>query len=364
MLFRCVILVGIFALSGCAEPRLFTLTGPNPGEVTDILVATSRGPSIDPELMFEGERSDQLSYYALDISVPPIRKAGEIRYPTQNPDPQRDFLAINQTNLDTERRFRAAIDDTLRNTSQSDQTVFLFVHGYNVSHPEAVFRAAQLRVDLNIEGPTVLYSWPSAGRISRYAYDRDSALFAREGLAELLTTLSQTRAKNIIILAHSMGTAVTLEALRTLSLSGNDRVLDRIQAVMLAQPDIDNDVFRRQILSTNRPDIPILITCSEHDYVLWVSSIITGGHPRVGGKCEKDALGNIGILAIDTAEINDGAFNGHEDFATSPTMLSILGSDQLGQALREGDPGGSILLQGVANASFAVAYLPVLIFAQ
>ena len=361
---RRALLLGILALSGCAEPRLFSLDGPNPGAVTEIFVATSRVASADPELAFEGERSDHLSYYALDISVPPDRERGEIRYPTRSPNPQTDFLAIRQDNLGNDGNFKSDINNALQSSPRSDKTIFLFVHGYNVSYPEAVFRAAQLRVDLQIAGPTVLYSWPSAGRVSSYAYDRDSALFAREGLAELLTTLSQTGADNIIILAHSMGTAVTVEALRTLSLAGKDAVLNDVLAVMLAQPDIDTDVFRRQILSTDRPDIPILVTCSDRDYILWASSIVAGGHPRVGGECDHEALGKIGVLTIDTANINDGTFHGHEDFASSPTMLSILGSTQLAQALRNGDPGGAILLQGVANASFAVAYLPFLVFSQ
>lgn len=364
MLPRRAILLGLLALTGCAEPRLFALTTPNPGKITDIFVATSRGPSTDPELMFEGERSDQISYYALDISVPPNREPGEISYPTHSPNPETDFLAVNQVNLNDDREFRNQINEALRVAPPSDQTIFLYVHGYNVSHPEAVFRAAQLKLDLDIKGPTVLYSWPSAGRVSSYAYDRDSALFAREGMAELLTTLSQTRADNIIILAHSMGTAVTVEALRTLSLSGADAVLKDISAVMLAQPDIDTDVFRRQILSTDQPQIPILVTCSERDYVLWVSSIVAGGHPRVGGECDTEALSEIGVHSIDTGDITDGKFTGHEDFSSSPTMLSILASEQLEHALREGDPGGAILLQGVANASFAVAYLPVLVFSQ
>ncbi len=350
-------------LAGCSPPVLLsTFPGPAPGEVEEVLVATSRAPSPDPGLMFEGERSDTLHYYQLDISVPPDRTPGRLRYPGTNPDPQREFMALDQREIPDERGFTTAINQVRSAVPADERTILVFVHGYNMTYPEAVFRTAQLRADLGIDGPTVLYSWPSAGRIGLYAYDRDSALFGREGLVDLLTTLS--RIGKVVILGHSMGTSISMEAIRTLHLSRRNDVLNQLEGILLAEPDIDVDVFRRQIEDLDTTRLPIIVTASDRDRALLVSSLITGGHPRVGNAENIDALRDLGVYVVDISGIEDQAEDavlGHNTFATSPTLLALLGSGSLVDALQQGDPDGVVLLRGVANASFAIAYLPTLI---
>ena len=365
MLDRRAVILGGLALSGCAaEPRLSILDGPAPGRIEPVYVATSRAPVDDPALMFEGGRSDDLHYYKLDISVPPVRDTGELRYPNQNPDPQREFMALDQRNIGSIAGFKSELNGALDTRSAQGRIIVVYVHGYNVTYPEAVFRAAQLRADLDLQGPTVLYSWPSAGSISLYAYDRDSALFARNGLADLLIDLATTRADKIIIMAHSMGCSITMEALRTLSLSRRTDVLRQLDGVVLASPDIDVDVFRSQIEKIDVSRLPIIVMASSRDRVLWVSQVITGGHPRVGAADNIPELSELGVIVLDLSGIDDGEITGHTAFASSPTLLAIIGSGQLETVLQQGNPGGAVLLQGVANASFAIAYLPVLIFSQ
>ncbi len=360
---RAFLLGSTAMLAGCAPPVLLTtFPGPAPGEVEEVLVATSRAPTDDPGMMFDGVRSDTLHYYHLNISVPPNRTPGRLAYPGTTPDPQREFMALEQREIADETAFSAAVSRTRNNAPANERTTLVFVHGYNMTYPEAVFRAAQLRADLDVDGPTVLYSWPSAGRIGLYAYDRDSALFGREGLADLLVTLSKTG--KVAILAHSMGTSITMEAIRTLRLQGRNDVLNQLEGVLLAEADIDIDVFRRQIEDLDTTRLPIIVTASDRDRALMVSSIITGGHPRVGNAENIDALNDLGVFVVDISAIEDQAEDsvlGHNAFATSPTMLSLLGSGDLIAALQQGDPDGVVLLRGVANASFAIAYLPTLI---
>ena len=67
-----------------------------------------------------------------------------------------------------------------------DREVLLFVHGYNNNFAEGVYRVAQFSHDLEIPGAVVHYAWPSAAKPLGYVYDRDSALFARDGLERLI----------------------------------------------------------------------------------------------------------------------------------------------------------------------------------
>ncbi len=85
-----------------------------------------------------------------------------------------------------------------------------------------------------------------------------------------------------MLVGHSMGGFVTMEALRTLSLRGEKHVLRRITALLLAAPDIDLDVFEKQIRDIDPMPRPTAVMTSRSDRALGVSSFITGGHARVG----------------------------------------------------------------------------------
>ena len=72
----------------------------------------------------------------------------------------------------------------LRNSVRYRGQALIFVHGFNVSFDNALFRAAQIAYDLNFDGPGVSFSWPSRGQagtlgsilaIRHYPYDRESA---------------------------------------------------------------------------------------------------------------------------------------------------------------------------------------------
>ncbi|MBM7321566.1 alpha/beta hydrolase, partial [Agrobacterium sp. S2] len=76
--------------------------------------------------------------------------------------------------------------------------------------------------------------------------DRDASNFSRD---ELVQTLDELGARKVEtkILAHSMGSWLAVEALRQLRLQSKDRALHKIDQVILAAPDIDIDVFQKQL---------------------------------------------------------------------------------------------------------------------
>ena len=96
----------------------------------------------------------------------------------------------------------------------------VFVHGFNVNFAEGLYRQAQMSEDFASPGISINYSWPSAGNVSAYAVDRESALIARDGLEDLIGLLGQTRLKRIVILGHSMGAFVVMEAVRQSAIRG------------------------------------------------------------------------------------------------------------------------------------------------
>lgn len=209
---------GAFVLTGCAQPLINSPPGLTPERTQDIFVLTNRTVSPEAHEAFEGRRSDAVFYRNYTISVPPERKPGHFSFPRRNIDPKREFFVAQSKAYDGAAPFRADLNAQIARRPKGDRGVILFVHGYNVSYASAVFRAAQIATDFKMTEPMVAFSWPSAGRVSQYAYDRDSVLYARRALADAIKELAKSNAQSITILAHSMGGLLTMEALKRLAL--------------------------------------------------------------------------------------------------------------------------------------------------
>jgi esterase/lipase superfamily enzyme len=135
----------------------------------------------------------------------------------------------------------------VRHHSGPKRRAFVFVHGYNTRYDEAVFRFAQIVHDSETSGAPILFSWPSRGDPLGYAYDRESANYSRTDLETVLQeAVTKPDVDEVVIMAHSMGGWLTIEALRQMSIR-NGGLPGKIRDVILAAPDLDVDVFRRQM---------------------------------------------------------------------------------------------------------------------
>jgi len=250
-----------------------------------VLAATDRRRSAtDAGEMFNGERADDVSYATVTVSIPPdeARKVGQVQYPGSVPgNAASEFVTVSADYLDKQ-AFSAALTGAAKRDGRSK--VLVFVHGFNNRFDDAVYRFAQIVHDSKAEGIPVLFTWPSRGEVqlSSYAYDRESAVYSRDALEQLLTTLgANPNVKEVNILAHSMGNWVTLEALRGKAIGGG-KIGGKVKNVFLVAPDVDVDVFRRQIqrMGAARPRFALFV--SQDDRALGLSQFIWGGMPRIG----------------------------------------------------------------------------------
>ena len=64
------------------------------------------------------------------------------------------------------------------------------MHGFNNRFEDAVYRFAQILHDLGADADVapILFTWPSAGNVFAYEYDRDSANYSRDDLEKLFAT--------------------------------------------------------------------------------------------------------------------------------------------------------------------------------
>ncbi len=288
------------------------------GAVRAVYIGTTRGYGPGG---YDTTRSETLGFARYEISIPPEREKGTIKWPPKNGpiDPRTQFLTTSELVFNGSPAFQTNLRHALR--SRHDEAV-IFVHGYNNTFAEGIYRIAQMAQDLELPGVAVHYSWPSAAQPLGYVYDRDSALFARDGLEKLILAVQAAGAKRVVLVAHSMGSALMMETLRTMAIRGEAQALARIGGVVLISPDIDVDVFRAQAKAIPKLPQPFVVFTSERDRVLRLSARITGQKERLGTLSDLKKVADLPITILDTAAFNSGT--GHFNVGDSPSLLRLL----------------------------------------
>ena len=318
-------------LAACATPRTLELSPAPAADIAgtvEIYVATTREPSAQP-VYFSGERAPKLSFARLDITVPRVHKPGNLELPSSGPgDPAKYFTATNLQRLD----LAPVIADVRREIQRrpaNQRDVLVFVHGYNTNFADAVYRFAQIVYDSGFKGVPVLFSWPSRGELLAYPYDRESAFYSRDFLeANLRGIARDLGGGRMDILAHSMGTLLTLETLRQAAIRGDGAFGGKLRDVMLAAPDVDLDVFKTQMAQIRRP---VTVFVSSDDRALAFSRRFAGDKTRLGAVSAKDTeiiaeLEKLGVRIIDISEVSSGDGLNHGKFASSPKVVQLIGA--------------------------------------
>jgi esterase/lipase superfamily enzyme len=194
--------------------------------------------------------------------------------------------------------------------------VLIYVHGFKQTFETAALDAAHLSDGIMFRGRTMVFSWPSKAGLFDYAYDRESAMWSRDEFERVLQSIVATPgAGRVHIVAHSMGTMLTLESLRQLHARYGDNVAGRIGAVVFAAPDIDMDVFSSAIKRIGPLAGKITVITATNDRALALSGQIAGGMTRVGA-AEKAAIERLGVRVIDASEAGWGIIN-HDVFLSN-----------------------------------------------
>lgn len=274
-----------------------------------------------PDEMFGGERST-LRYGACEVSIPRDHRMGELESPSIwrlefREDPSKHVVLLD-TSICTRERFFSEVSG--RVNEFKEKSAFLFVHGYNVSFEEAARRTAQMSYDLAFEGAPVFYSWPSQGKTMAYTVDEQNMEWAQTHLRVFLDDFfTHSEAQHVYLIAHSMGNRGLTRALVSL-LKDKPEVRQRITEVILTAPDIDADVFKREIAPTLAYSAkPVTLYASSVDLALVASKKVHGG-PRAGDSGRGIVI-MPGIETIDATAVDTG-FLGHSYYAESRSVLS------------------------------------------
>jgi esterase/lipase superfamily enzyme len=322
------------------EPPAGMATGPGHGdEIRDsqgnllyhllrVYYATDRKAttSPSPDDHFGGDRGD-LGYGVVNVTIPRTHRRGNIEAPSIlrmefHADPQKHVLLQSLQSLDSD-AWRAEI--AKRATALSNPGILVFIHGYNTSFADAALRAGQLSYDLNFAGATVLFSWPSRAELVQYTVDEQNAEWSIADMKTVLASLATVAPGTpIYVIAHSMGNRVLTRGFK--ALLDEDRSKRRaFSQVVLAAPDLDADVFKRDIAPTilGRSGGPrVTLYASSNDKALMASRDLHGGYNRLG-ESGKNLVVLPNLDTVDASSVST-EFLGHGYFADSTTVVSDL----------------------------------------
>ena len=296
-------------------------------QIVRVHYATNRkdgGVFAAPDDRFGGERGS-LAFGVAQVTIPKTHRVGALEAPSImrlefRADPTKHVVLTTVEAL-THDGWRAEI--AKRATALGNAGILVFIHGYNTAFADAARRAGQLSYDLGFAGPTVLFSWPSRGGVTDYTVDEQSAEWSIPDMRDVLASLATVApGAPVYVIAHSMGNRVLTRGFKAL-LDQDPGKRNAFRQIVLAAPDIDADVFKREIGPSILGKGPrVTLYASSNDKALVASRKVHGGYKRLGES--GDAIVVMRDLDTVDASMVSTEFLGHSYFGDSSTVMSDL----------------------------------------
>ncbi|HZZ82859.1 MAG TPA: alpha/beta hydrolase [Gemmataceae bacterium] len=202
-----------------------------------------------PELARDSTLANRSRDYTLKLAD--VRTDGEMPSPLGSGDKILQASATTETN-----KLHGLLRDALAQSGHKD--AFIFVHGFNSTFDDSVFRAAEVWHFMGRVGVPIAYSWPAGfGGPRGYPYDRESGEFTVTHLRQFLKSVAACpEVERVHVIAHSRGCDVVMSALRELNLEMAAAGLDtrgtlKLENLVLAAPDVDEEVFLQRFMAEN-----------------------------------------------------------------------------------------------------------------
>jgi esterase/lipase superfamily enzyme len=303
-----------------------------------VFYGTDRKPSGDsePALYYGKERGD-LQYGYLDVTIPTAHKQAALEtqprwaeYIFDAGETRSRYILLDKVVPRPKKQFIRELRDQIKDARSRD--VFLFVHGFNNTFEDSARRAAQLVYDMDFDGTPLLYGWPSKGSPMAYAADENSVNDSGLMLAEFLQTIiSESGAKRVHVLAHSMGSRALIEAVRTyLATRAPEKRKHIFGQMMFTAPDVDRSYFLHAVQPLEAAAERVTLYASDNDYALRGSQLFHEG--ARAGTAGATIIRLSGLDTIDMSSVPSDLL-GHSYFAANSGAIF-----DLFRLLWRGDP--------------------------
>ena len=233
----------------------------------------------------------------------------------ENPEKHITLLAVEALDGAS---WRDALADF--SASRSSRRGMVFVHGFNVSFDDAALRAGQITYDLGFDGVPFLYSWPSLGSLSSYTIDESNVEWTAANLRNFLRqAYGAGRLDELVVIAHSMGSRALSRVVAEIVSDSRLSSRMKISHLILAAPDIDAEVFVRDLLPKMGGPLKVTIYTSSKDKALDASRQLHG-YDRLGyiqGAVRAARVADV----IDASEV-DTSLLGHSYYGDHRSVIA------------------------------------------
>jgi esterase/lipase superfamily enzyme len=305
-------------------------------DTVPVFYGTDRSSLTAARVSYDSNRAKRLELGRAMVTVPRVHQVPNIERPwayklpltniivyTEAEDPKKHFTLAEMKAL-TEAEFLDLVKQRLGTSSSFKDHAIVFVHGFNTTFDNAVYRTAQISYDLKFDGVSALYSWPSKGQtgLQDYGYDRDSAGQAEPYFKQFLELVIQkSGAKSLSVIAHSMGNQLLLPVLKDLKNSMPPGV--QLSQIILAAPDVDRDRFEIMAGDIKAFAKGVTLYAASNDRALNASMRLAGGIPRAGDVPAGGPLVVAGVDTIDVTQTSTDFFAlNHSGYAEKSALLA------------------------------------------
>ena len=305
-------------------------------DVVPVFYGTDRAETPhDRRPAYSAERGHRLDLGRALVTVPKSHQVPNVERPwalhipyfdvaiyEEAEDPKKHFTLQEVKRL-AQSDFLALVRERLLASSRFKDHAIIFVHGYNTSFDNALYRTAQIAYDMQFDGAPFVYSWPSGGAVTSYTYDRESAEGAEPHLRKFIElVVKETGAATVSIIAHSMGNQALLNVLREMN-SPPPGVL--ISQLILAAPDVDTDNFANLASKIGGLSLGVTLYASSNGRAL-IASRSFWGHSRAG---DVPAAGPVVLPSIETIDVTAASTDifalNHSGYAQNSVLLTDMG---------------------------------------
>lgn len=317
-----ILSIALFLFAGCSARDQIALVKPVEGSVQHtVLFATNRTAN---DQMFDDTRSTSVSFGQATVAVPPQHKLGVVEYPAKIAKPKSEFGVVHAETTPDAKGFERMLAESISKQPKNARAAIVYVHGFNNTFAEALFLNTQLMHDYKRTEIPIMFSWPSSGRNLGYLHDHESILTSRSALEALLDTLERSDLDSFLIVGHSMGAQLVMEALRQRAIRSEGRLWRKLGAVALISPDIDLNVFEQQIIDMGGLPQPFILVASENDRMLNLSGVLNSSEARLGEISKTDALSGTNATVVSSSFATQVWSANHTTAFTSPEMIHYL----------------------------------------
>lgn len=261
---------------------------------------------------------------------------------TRRPDVRgHAILDSTETPFAKDDDFFESLNNALLQTKS--KSVVVFIHGYNQTFEQGAEAAGQLRYDSLFNGPMILYSWPSAGKLLGYSSDENQIKRTSTDFAIFIEELSRRLMPGIgiDIVAHSMGNRDVTDLLEGSSPAEGGTTVSLKQVVMAA-PDVDSAQFKSHLQSIQPTTGHITIYASRVDQALVASAILHNGM-RLGLFLQHPAIVR-GMDTVDASSV-DTSLIGHSYYLDSSIVAGDIQGVLQGRTTNQRDHLSAVVVK-------------------